>query len=43
MVDEGVLQILVPLEGIAAVGIIGALLHFSSSAALHCTWTVISL
>ena len=37
VVDEGVLQVLVPLKRIAAVGIISALLHFSSSAALHCT------
>ena len=39
VVDESILQVLIPLERIAAVGIIGALLHFSSSAALHCTCT----
>lgn len=39
VVDEGVLQILVPLECIAAVGVISALGHLSSCAALHCTYS----
>lgn len=43
VVDEGILQVFVPLECVAAVGIRGALLHLSSSAALHCTSTIHSL
>ena len=36
VVDEGILHMLVPLEVIAAVGVIGTLLQLSSSAALYC-------
>ena len=43
VVDESILQVLVPLERVAAVGIIGALLHLSSSAALHCTCSINSV
>ena len=37
VVDEGILHVLVPLEVIAAVGVIGALLYLRSRAALHCS------
>ena len=43
VIDEGVLQVFVPLECVAAVGVISTLLHLSSSAALHCTCSSLSL
>lgn len=41
VVDEGIFHVLVPLKGVAAVGVIGTLLYLSSAASLHCKITSI--